>query len=173
MQSAVRLLDEEALQKAFEQSLQDASRAEAPPAPQAVPPPRAAPVPIPAPQQRTVRQAPHPLTPLPGAGIPGGSTSSDAELLKRYEQTLSLWIQGSHRQWPDDLGLSGVARVALRIDRQGNLRGHWIVESSGNEMLDRMALDMVDDADPMPIIPPNYFPGETIHQFEINIKVSR
>lgn len=89
---------------------------------------------------------------------PGGK-----ELLSRYEQLISLWIQ-KFKQYPDEArrqSMTGETLVRIRIDRQGNIK-YWALENStGYALLDRAAIDMVKRANPVPAVPNDYPAGET------------
>lgn len=93
----------------------------------------------------------------PGS-VMGNSQSSDAEMLKRYEQMISGWIQ-RFKVYPEEARrqqVIGKGKVRIRIDRMGNIVYRVIHERSGSELLDRAALDMVDRANPVPPVPPTY-----------------
>jgi protein TonB len=50
-------------------------------------------------------------------------------------------------------GWQGMARVELKIDASGNVTSSSIAESSGFEILDKQALEMVRKASPLPLPP--------------------
>ena len=65
-------------------------------------------------------------------------------------------------------GWQGEAKVDLQIDAGGNVLASKIQESSGHEVLDQQALDMVKKAAPFPA-PPDALRGRT---FNILVPVS-
>lgn len=93
------------------------------------------------------------------------------ELLARYEQLISLWIQ-KFKQYPEEArrqGMQGETMVRIRIDRRGNIH-YWALENStGYIVLDRAAIDMVKRANPVPAVPNDYPEGE---QFDFLIPVN-
>jgi TonB family protein len=94
----------------------------------------------------------------------GNSTAADAEIMARYEQLISLWIE-KHRIYPQqarDLNLEGEAIIRLRIDRAGNIQQISLHQSAGNPLLDRAALQMAQKANPVPAVPSNYPPGDVL-----------
>ena len=94
----------------------------------------------------------------------GNSTGKDAELMKRYEQLISLWIE-KFKQYPMDArsqGLQGETVVRIRIDRKGNIRYYLLERSTGHPVLDRAAIDMVRRANPVPSVPNDYPKGDLI-----------
>lgn len=123
-----------------------------------------------APKQFVRSEPQAPSTPqisdLADSDSPGGK-----ELLSRYEQLISLWIQ-KFKQYPDEArrqGMQGKTMVRIRIDRRGNIH-YWELENStGYALLDRAAIDMVKRANPVPAVPNNYPAGE---QFDFLIPVN-
>lgn len=72
-----------------------------------------------------------------------------------WQRSLVAHLERSKR-YPDRArGLSGVARLAFSIDRQGRLLGSRIVRSSGSPVLDSETLAMVRRAEPFPPPPPD------------------
>jgi protein TonB len=95
----------------------------------------------------------------PAAGNPlGNSTASDAEIARRYTQTLSAWVE----RYEPDIRVPGregetlKVVVYIRIDRLGILRKRSIYTSSGIEEVDRKALESFDRASPFPKPPADY-----------------
>lgn len=94
----------------------------------------------------------------------GNSTEKEAELMSRYEQLISLWIE-KFKQYPMDArtqGLQGETVVRIRIDRKGNVRYYLLERSTGHAILDRAAIDMVRRANPVPAVPNDYPKGDLI-----------
>ncbi len=76
-----------------------------------------------------------------------------------------------HKQYPriaQMRGWQGITRIELRIDASGNVTSSSIAESSGFEVLDKQALEMVRKASPLPL-PPEALRGR---DFTIVVPVS-
>ncbi len=94
----------------------------------------------------------------------GNSNSKEAEMIARYEQLISLWIQ-KFKLYPEDAradGMQGETVVRIRIDRRGNVRYYTLERSTGYPVLDRAAVDMIRRANPVPAVPVDYPPGEVL-----------
>jgi protein TonB len=92
----------------------------------------------------------------------GNSKDDDASIKSRYEQTISLWIK-KFQLYPEsakEQGIEGSTMIRIQIDRRGNIRYSRLEGSTGNEELDRAALDMARRANPVPAVPDNYPEGE-------------
>ncbi|MBY0406569.1 MAG: energy transducer TonB, partial [Rickettsiales bacterium] len=92
------------------------------------------------------------------------STAKEAELMSRYEQLISLWIE-KFKQYPMEArmqGLQGETVVRIRIDRKGNIRYYILENSTGHQELDRAAIEMVRRANPVPAVPNDYPRGDLI-----------
>ena len=104
-------------------------------------------------------------TELPAEGsVLGNSTSPQAEIMARYEQLISAWID---KFKPSKLMVSGqperaTASVRIRIDRRGNIRYMELEKSTDFAALDRAAIDTVRRANPVPAAPVDYPSGEVI-----------
>jgi protein TonB len=80
----------------------------------------------------------------------------------RYEQLLFAWMD-RHKQYPmlaQRRGLEGTGSVRVRIGRDGRVLDRAVMVSTGEQMLDQAALDMVRRANPFPAVPSEYS-GET------------
>lgn len=110
----------------------------APPPPQAVEPPVfRVPEPQPAPPPPKVIEPP------------------PAQVIDGYGQALSRLI-AQHQRYPriaQMRGWEGTAQVAIDIDAQGKIAGMKISRSSGFDVLDEQALDMIKAATPFPPAP--------------------
>lgn len=97
-------------------------------------------------------------------GAKGNSAAKDAEMIARYEQLISLWIQKFkiYPQEAKDQHLQGDTLVRLRIDRQGTIRYYLLEYSTGHQILDRAAIDMIRRANPVPSVPIDYPQGDLI-----------
>lgn len=101
------------------------------------------------------------------------STAKDAEIMSRYTQLISLWIQ-KFKLYPEAArleGLNGSTVVRVRIDRKGNVRYYALEYSTGYEALDHAAIDMIKRANPVPAVPSDYPKGELL-EFLIPVSFS-
>lgn len=90
------------------------------------------------------------------------SGARDAEIMSRYTQLISLWIQ-KFKVYPEEArsqGIIGASVVRIRIDRRGNVRYYALERTTGSELLDRAAIDMIRRANPVPSVPNDYPEGE-------------
>lgn len=121
---------------------------------------------------------PSSLAPLPTPGgrsygaIEGAMGGSGAEssvnakamevVRRRYEQDISAWIE-RHKIYPAEAGgKQGRVIVRVRIDRTGVVRYYALEQSSGSNVIDIAAVDMVRRANPVPAVPANYPAGNLI-----------
>ena len=130
----------------------------------------AAPAIAPSPQ-RFVREVG--AAPNTGLGQPTGSAGGQGTettmtpatlqtIRERYEQQISSWIQ-QHKVYPAGAnGAEGRVIARMRIDRAGYVRYYAIEQSSGNDILDAAAIDMIRRANPVPAVPANYPAGNLI-----------
>ncbi len=121
-----------------------------------------------APQAGQPAQQPH-----MGQGIQAGAIgghgnqntmtkTTEQVIRERYEQHISTWIE-QHKLYPAAAaGREGKAVVRMRIDRMGFVRYYALEQSSGNDILDLAAVDMVRRANPVPAAPANYPAGALI-----------
>ena len=94
------------------------------------------------------------------------SNESPAEAKARYEQTISAWLQ-RHRVVPEaarTLGQHGSPVVRVRINRQGAVIYFAVERSSGYQLIDQAAMDMVRRSNPFPT-PPAQYPGGQLLEF--------
>lgn len=92
---------------------------------------------------------------------------NEADLLAGYAKALSQAI-ASHRRYPriaQARGWQGTVEVSLHIASGNQLRQVAVLRSSGFEVLDQHALEMVHDAVPLPA------PPEPLRQREFNVRV--
>ena len=103
--------------------------------------------------------------------IAGNSRSKEAEVLARYEQLISLWIQ-KFKQYPEEAklaGLQGETVVRIRIDRRGSVKYYALERSTGHAALDRAAVDMIRRANPVPAVPVDYPTSGDLLEFLIPV----
>lgn len=113
--------------------------------------------PLPHPQSNTAT-ALHPRT-SPNHVAPGERRAAGDPYLNAIIVELNR-----HRYYPElarPLGLTGVARFIVVIDRAGKLVAMQLVQSSGSELLDRAAEKAIRDTLPFPPVPADY-PGDPI-----------
>lgn len=94
--------------------------------------------------------------------IAGDSLATHAEIMRRYEQIISQWIQ-KFKLYPEEArtqNMEGETVVRIRIDRQGNIKYHALERSTGYQILDRAAIAMIRRANPVPAVPHDYPQGD-------------
>lgn len=79
--------------------------------------------------------------------------------VEMYQETLWQWVAARR---PQGIYLEGEATIAFTLDRQGRLISASIAQSSGNKLLDRLALRTIRTAAPYPT-PPADMPDEALH----------
>lgn len=105
------------------------------------------------------------------AMLPGGAAFARSTAYQRalYE------IVARNSRYPAAarrLDLAGVATLAFRLDRLGNVTASWIQASSGSQLLDDAALAALDRAKPLPPIPAD-LPDTLEFMIEIDSSVMR
>jgi protein TonB len=98
-------------------------------------------------------------TPMRRFSKPSSVDEQQEELLS-YEQMLPLWLE-QFKIYPEQarvLGLEGEGVITIKVKRDGKVLKKWIEESTGHPILDRALMKMVEDADPVIPIPPDYLP---------------
>lgn len=93
------------------------------------------------------------------------------QIKKRYERTISMHLLTYKfiPQLAKQLGQHGEPIVRLRLDRRGRVAYYAIDRSSGYQVIDQAALEMVRRAQPFPPPPANY-PGEQLIEFLMPIQ---
>lgn len=111
-----------------------------------------------------------------GSGI--GGDANGKEMIERYTQTVSQWIK-NHQDYAraaykeaaqGQNKVVGQTVIRLRIDRSGHILFSNVDRTSGNELVDEMAMVMVRASDPVPVVPSDY-PGEKELEFLIAVQV--
>lgn len=106
--------------------------------------------------------------------IKKGSAEEDLhnkEIITRYEQTLSQWIN-RYKVYPEEAqraGMQGRVMLRIRIDRSGYIKFIFIEESSGSPLLDQAVVQAAQKANPLPVVPTDY-PGGSILEFIIPVR---
>lgn len=103
----------------------------------------------------------------------GNSVSSDAEVMQRYTQQISLWVNRHKSLFTSKLqpGMKGNIIVRLQIDRAGNIRQFKLDKATGVPAADAAAMSMVRAANPVPPVPRNH-PGGNLFEFLISVNYS-
>jgi protein TonB len=123
------------------------------------------PVPKPPPPSQS-REATHPAARVAEVRHPPGP----ARLLAPEQKNGDPYINGllaqmqPHHVYPSlarYVGLRGVVRLDMFLDRGGRLLGIELRQSSGSDLLDRAAAQMIRDSAPYPAPPPD-MPGEQV-----------
>jgi protein TonB len=117
-----------------------------------------APVVEPAAAAAEVTAREEPLEVAPAAAVPDAPTGLSQGELRAYARAVRAELV-RHRRYPPAalrLGLEGVAKVELAIDRRGSLVGApRVIQSSGHAVLDEEALRVVEAAAPF-VAPPQH-----------------
>lgn len=90
-----------------------------------------------------------------------------------YTSKLSAWLL---RHRPDGARTmrgqrQGQGMVRFTLNRAGKLLSKTLLQSTGNDALDRAILEMVDRASPMPAFPPSYPGDEFTFDFPIQFQL--
>lgn len=128
------------------------------------PPPPPAPVESPPPPPEVIAVAPKsaeppptfvapPPPPEPPPPKPQGPSEQDIDAARNAYGTLLSREFAKHKQYPriaQMRGWQGIAKVELHLDSDGRITSSSVSESSGHEILDKQALEMVRKASPLP-----------------------
>ena len=77
------------------------------------------------------------------------------EATARYEQLLVAWLE-KHKKYPrraKRLRIEGEGLLRIVIDRTGRTRQIKLEQHTGNRLLDKAVLEMVERANPFPPMP--------------------
>jgi len=97
-----------------------------------------------------------PPPPPPEPPKPKGPTDQEVDSARGNYGSLLSREFAKHKQYPrvaQMRGWQGTTRVELHIDANGNVISSIVSESSGFEVLDKQALEMVRKASPLPLPP--------------------
>jgi TonB family protein len=86
-----------------------------------------------------------------------------AEWGKKISATIKL-----HQRYPPDRTRAATVKVAIVLNRRGNVLSANVVQSSGDSVFDEAALSMVHRSDPVPLPPA----GLTEDQFSFSLDVN-
>lgn len=100
----------------------------------------------------------------------GNSIDSEAVMMQRYTQLISMWINRQKAILNRALqpGMRGNIVIRLRIDRSGTIHYFKLDKATGVPAVDAAAGDMVRAANPIPPVPSNY-PGGNMFEFLIPV----
>lgn len=90
---------------------------------------------------------------------PAPAPAAAPSILEAYQNTLWQWVAARR---PQGIHLEGEATITFTLDRQGRLISASIAQSSGNKLLDRLALRTIRTAAPYPA-PPADLPEGALH----------
>jgi protein TonB len=80
-----------------------------------------------------------------------GTSQATDSYLSKLSRHLSRFYEYPRRA--RRLGQEGVSVIVFRFQRNGTLIGHYLQDGSGHELLDKAALDMLKQAEPLPPVP--------------------
>ena len=86
-----------------------------------------------------------------------------AEWGKKISATFEL-----HKKYPPSQKKATTVKVAIVLNRRGNVVTANVVESSGDSIFDKAAIDMIHRSDPVPLPPA----GLTDEQYSFNLDVN-
>ena len=121
----------------------------------------APPKPAPAPSSRPARVA---MAPNPGAESEGareGRTSWQSELVAHIRRFATYNSQNNE---------SGSVSISVTIDRNGRLKSRHLVSSSGSATLDRVAMDLIERAQPFPPFPPSMTEAQVVRTVPLHLR---
>jgi periplasmic protein TonB len=149
-----------------------------PPQPARTEPPRHETAPVPQSSMRTdaVPDAPRVVPPAPPQQVaePHAVPEAERSFLTSYEKSLSELIK-RHERYPDRArrqGWQGTTIVGLSLSADGKVKDVSILESSGREVLDDAAVQMVRRASPLPRAPEALQGKERIVRIPIVFKLT-
>lgn len=105
-----------------------------------------------------------------GGSALGNSVDPQADVMHRYTQLISMWINRHKAVLNRALqpGMKGNIVIRLRIDRLGNIQYFKLDKATGVPVVDAAAVEMVRAANPVPPVPSNY-PGGNVFEFLIPV----
>jgi protein TonB len=99
-----------------------------------------------------------------GAGAAGagrGSFGNGKGTGDDYLERVRSWVMKYRKRPPDGMKQERSTVLLIALARDGTVLDAQIVASSGVQVLDQLALDIVHRASPVPPVPPN-IPGEPL-----------
>ncbi len=113
--------------------------------------------------------------PTTGDAAPVAASPDQQSLLGRYAQQLSRLL-ASHQEYPRlaaQRGWEGEVRLRLKVARQGNLLSVQVDRSSGHDILDQHALQLVDLASGLPPLPDGLEGSEILVIVPVNYRLNK
>ena len=104
------------------------------------------------------------MAPNPGAASEGaqeGRASWQSELVAHIRRFATYNSQSNE---------SGSVSVSVTIDRNGRLKSRHLVSSSGSATLDRIAMDLLERAQPFPPFPPSMTEAQTVRTVPLHLQ---
>lgn len=101
-------------------------------------------------------------------GSPSGTETGGEEVVRRYEQMLSAWIE-RHKIYPleaQENGIEGNVLLRIRINRQGTIQYITVERGSGSPLLDSAVVQTARASNPVPVVPTDY-PGGDYLEFRV------
>lgn len=103
-------------------------------------------------------------TPTPTPAPDGALTQSQTQAALAYAQAIRVRLE-NHR--PDGTAMSGTVLLSVTVDTEGWVVATRVLQSSGNAMLDRLAIAAVREAAPLPHPPEILLRGNTAVTFTV------
>lgn len=98
----------------------------------------------------------------------GTDMGKGEEVVRRYEQLLSAWIE-RHKIYPleaQENGIEGSVLLRIRINRQGTIQYITVERGSGSPLLDSAVVQTARASNPVPAVPTDY-PGGDYLEFRV------
>lgn len=126
--------------------------------------------------QQTSAPPPVDAPPAPTAAAPKqGVSSKPSEATMTWQKSLVFHLN-KHKKYPHEArkqGSEGVAAVSFTIDRSGKVIGARLDKSTGSDLLDQEAIEVLNRASPFPTPPPDV-PNVTINlSLPIQFRIKR
>src|SRR5215212_10992626 len=80
---------------------------------------------------------------------------AETDDIKEWHKQTRTQLMSNTRFPPAGRDQTGTAKVGFVLDRQGKLVSHWLVESTGNRVLDEESLAILERTQSFPMPPPD------------------
>lgn len=107
-------------------------------------------------EEKVEKEEPRPMTPEPETrALPKNDRVAEFSVAasNAYDSQILARLERFKRYPPAAHGASGTAMVQVELNRAGEVISSKVTKSSGNEILDREALELVRRANPFPAFP--------------------